>query len=128
MKVQTRPFVFETNSSMTHSLVILPEADMKRWELENKTYIYDDWDTTKFGEKTPENNKLYTISDLIDFIKEVEPSIDVDEDYATYMAEKYGFYDFDSWPKDYADLDDLGYYTSPSGDKFVIRYCCGYDN
>ncbi len=97
MKRQIRCGVFETNSSMTHSLTICTEQEYNDW-VEGKTLL-DRW-----GEK--------------DFIPVDEVPEDADEwDYVPYED-----YNSDGYFEEYKKC-----FTTPNGDKIVAFGYYGYD-
>ena len=89
MKRQVRIGVFETNSSMTHSLTICTEEDFDKWE--KGELLFDRY-----------SDKLINASD----IKED------DEDDPQYITQDM-FYD-DEYLESFTE-----YFTTPSGDRMV---------
>ena len=89
MKRQIRCGVFETNSSMTHSLTICTEEEYNDW-MKGKT-VFQCW-----GEK--------------DFIPVDEVSEDAEVGYDYYTYEDFGGGYYETFKR---------CFTSPSGDKMV---------
>ena len=123
-----RANTFETNSSSTHSMVILTEEQNNKINngelyLTNK---YDETIITKeerddiFYKAIEEYNKEYPQ----DIISTIEDFMETDH----YLDNKSEFpCDMNEW----GDYDYLSYetsdYTSPSGDKLVIHVVYGYN-
>ena len=97
MKRTIRKGIFETNSSMTHSLVICTKEEMKKWE--NGDLLYDNWRT----------GKLFTKDEITEMINAPESHYDRD-DFWTYedFTTDRGYYGLES---------DGGSFTTPSGDE-----------
>ena len=120
---------FETNSSSTHSLLILTEEENNKINngelfLRNK---YDEEIITKeeadeiFLEAIKEYNSSYPNEDPIQTIEEYKQTDD-------YLDNKSEFpCDIDEWANnEYLEYDSIDY-TSPSGDKIVIHSLYGYN-
>lgn len=99
MKMTIRSGIFETNSSMTHSLVIGTKEDFQKWEAEELV-----WDIIKDQFITKEKAKQ-----LID-------------DKKAYKSE---FKSYESIGE-YFECDS-GTYTSPNGDEICWIAEFGYD-
>lgn len=111
---------FETNSSSTHTMVIMSEEEYDKWENgEILRYMWDDKFITK-----EESEKI--IRELAEkYAKENNiPIEDVDIDEVIYDEDiAYTLEDFD----DRMDLEsDCETYTTKNGEKIVIR--CWYGN
>lgn len=143
MKETIRENVWETNSSTSHSMIILPERVYKKWESEN-SYIYcgDSWfekELRKNGvseDKIPKVNQFYTKDEVVEILKLAGYMTDTEkmdeDDYEECLRESVcetGFYTYDGWngDSDYSLEESTYYYTSESGDKIVIRAKYGYD-
>lgn len=119
MKEITRYNCFETNSSMTHSCVIMPKKVYEEWESSEK-YIFLGDSMYYFRDHIPESQRpqkghLYTKEEVLKFM------ILILEDLAD--LKDVGFCKWNEW----YDTDlyiDTNYYTSESGDEFVM--CCKY--
>ena len=143
MKEVIRENVWETNSSTSHSLIILPEKTYDEWE-EGEKYIYSGcrWFENalkkKFipEDKMPKVDTLYTKDEVMEFVKlngYMENTENMDEDeYEDCWREstsENGFYTFGGWNGDdgYSLEEDTYTYTSEHGDKIVIRAKYGWD-
>lgn len=109
--IQIRKNCFETNSSSTHSIVILTEDKFKKWE-DGEVYI--DYDGNIVTEE--EARKMYDDSGY-------KEDGDQFEDFINSWDSE--LWDFDSWKEGLER--DVTEYTSPSGDKLVICCAHGYD-
>lgn len=143
MKETIRDNVFETNSSTSHSLVILSEENYNKWA-EGDLYLYlgDKWfekELRKSGvpeDKIPKVDHFYTKDEVIErlilagYIKNIE---EMDEDeFEECLLESTrdnNFYTFGGWNGDseYSLEEDTYYHTSEHGDKLAIRAKYGYD-
>jgi len=104
--IQIRRGVFETNSSSTHSISILPQEDFEKFK---KGEI--------FRQDYPE--KFLTKEEVIAFLKEKEPEANLEnEDVFSDLANEYEFRTFDNYSGDYYETYEE-HYTTKSGDKIV---------
>lgn len=143
MKEVIRENVWETNSSTSHSLIILPEKTYDEW-MEDEKYIYCgcSWferALKKKGipdDKMPKIDNLYTKDEVMEFVKldgYMENTENMGEDeYEDCWREstrENGFYTFGGWngDSDYSLEEDTYTYTSEHGDKIVIRAKYGWD-
>ena len=115
--------VFETNSSSTHTMIIMPEEEYKKWESgELLRYRWDDKFITR-----EENDKI--VKELIkQYAKEHNTSVDevdVDDVYSYYDEDvAYTLEEFD----DRMNLEnDIETYTTKNGETIVIRCWYGYE-
>ena len=126
--------VFESNSSMSHSLVIMTEDDYDRWENEG-LYVYTEdpaW-AYKNAKLVPIRYGLYTKDECFEFLKgigyEYYGNADDEDDYEVeeYLRDG-GFITYTSWTEDEWEeqMEDV-YFTTPSGDKMVVISKCGRD-
>ena len=107
MKRTFRPKVFETNSSMTHTLIIASKEDSDKWE---KGELL--WQSYR-------NKRFVTRKEADKIIADPDSYVD-EEDFYTYE-------DFES-DRGYYELEhDSGEFTSPSGDKIVWYLAVGRD-
>jgi len=118
MKTLYRGSIFETNSSATHSMIILSEDNYKKWE-ENELYAYEgDYKLYTFDEAFAElsKNSFYAKYDKV-----------VDRYNIDKALSSYGFYKCDDWFNDEYLEAESSDYTTEHGDKIVV--CCryGYD-
>ena len=136
MKRVIRNSVWETNSSTSHSVVIMTEDKYKQWEKENLYYYskrswYDPFDKLP-EDKKPKDGELYTQDEVLEFYKlqgyEYDPAsgdYDTDEENKDqYIREMGDFAGYDSWNNDEYLETDVNYYTTPGGEKIVV--CCKY--
>ena len=115
--------VFETNSSSTHTMIIMPEEEYKKWESgELLRYRWDDKFITR-----EENDRI--VKELIkQYAKEHNISldeVDVDDVYSYYDEDvAYTLEEFD----DRMNLEnDIETYTTKNGETIVIRCWYGYE-
>jgi len=105
MRVTFRNGIFETNSSMTHSLVIGTKEEFDKWRSGDFVY-FDDWKNPRFITKE-EKEKLLDSGEYFD------------REFDEYYYFKGG---------GFADLErDHGTFTSPSGDEMEWIAAYGYD-
>lgn len=117
MKKQIRTGVFETNSSSTHTLSIMPRKDYERWKSEG-LYL--------------SGNKIYTKEEVINELRkydkkyEYEPKDYSDED--TFDDARMCDYEmYDEWLDDeYLEIY-VKNYTTESGDEIVVFGKYGYN-
>ena len=142
MKYVIRRSIFESNSSTSHSCVIMTEDQHRRWE-DEKLYYYNSNGWRYMYEKLPKNKQpvdgmLYTQEEVLNFLKLAGYEYNPEE-------ELVGYYDEDDDPLDIFiyELDDdfvsasrwnnseleadTNYYTTPSGEKIVVECCYGWD-
>ena len=142
MKETKRQNVFETNSSMSHSLVIMTEDQHKKWEDEKLYYYdydYDDWTFHEVPEdKRPVKGLFYTQEEVLEFLKlagyEYDPAEagEYDEDYEDPIDDfiydiDYYFKGYDRWHESDWEEYDSYMYTTPGGEHLVIETKCGRD-
>ena len=109
MRVIVRPGVFETNSSMTHTLIIASKEDAKKWENGEMLWC-NGWKSEKRLVTLEEKEKM--VNDPVSYWD--------DEDFYTYedfMSDR-GYYQYEH---------DEGEFTSPSGDDMVWFSAIGHD-
>ena len=145
MKRKIRRCVWETNSSMSHSLIIMTADQNKKWEKE-KLYYYDyNWPDYTFKnvpeEQKPVNGMLYTKEEVLAFLKlagyiynpvEWEEE-DMDEYEKNRCVDDFiyetddDFKGYDRWHEsDWEEYDSYDY-TTPGGEELVIETKCGRD-
>lgn len=118
--------IFETNSSTTHSVVVMPKNNFDKWTSGlyyfNGSYYGDE----PKGEK-PVEGEIYTEEQVLEFLSDMEYKYD--EEYYDSVS-KYvddcdvGFISWESWFEDEYLETDITYYTTPGGEEIVI--CCKY--
>jgi len=122
--------VFETNSSTSHSLVIMSKEDAWRWKNNPDLWVVKDgyW----YGlDNPPTKGKLYTTEELIDIFSKGKYQPKTAEEF-TYDNEGFESYDeyiksylsdegmirYEDWNEIELEHDDEEF-VSPSGDKMV---------
>ncbi len=140
MIIKVRRGCYETNSSIDHALVIMPEEDSERWENDDHLYVYVDKYFYAFkklsDEERPIYMRLYTEEEVFAFIEKVSGKTkeeildDMDDEYEDVAGMLYGEYDFatsEIWNDNDEYYHDVYEYTAPSGERFKIhaRYCNG---
>lgn len=130
-----RQCVFETNSSLSHSLIIMSKNQNERWEKENLYYYqYSWWNPFKDlpEDEQPKKGKLYTQKEVLEFLEKngdkynpEEWDGDVDEFIYEMCGETFSGYErwHDSDWEEYGDET----YTTPGGEEIVIEYKYGRD-
>lgn len=117
--------VFETNSSSTHTMVIMPEEDFEKWK--SGEILRFKWDDTFVSKEEAEEiiNKL-----KVDYAKEYKVNVDDIEVYDLSDDDNYyekvplAYKDFDDW----MNLEgDINHYKTKGGEDLVILCWYGYD-
>lgn len=120
--------VFETNSSSTHSMVVLDEEDYNRWVNEGLYY-----DSNAKELLTLEDIRFLVRQDMVRYRKRCEPEkvLDkiTDDEVDDYLSDNYWDY-----PESYEGFTsseyleyDTNYYTTKKGEKFVMVCKYGHD-
>ena len=128
MKSTIRKCVFETNSSTTHSIVIMTAEQGDKWEHEGLYYYDEYYNPFEFNEieqnLRPINGTLYTEEEVLNFMKLI--GYEYNEGYVS--VEKFvrdcgaGFETYGMWiDSDYLEYDTESY-TTPGGEK-IVTYC-----
>ena len=131
MKKVIRRCVFETNSSMSHSLVIMTADENKRWENEKLYYYTYGWYNC-FGElpedQQPIKNTLYTEEEALNFVKLLGYEYEEDEyDTVDEFLRESDFYSYDDWHESEWEEYNSYTYTTKSGENLIIETKCGRD-
>ena len=117
--------VFETNSSSTHTMVIMPEEDFEKWK--SGEILRFKWDDTFVSKEEAEEiiNKL-----KVDYAKEYKVDVDDIEVYDLSDDDNY----YEKVPLAYEDFDDwmnleggINHYKTKGGEDLVILCWYGYD-
>lgn len=122
MKV-VRLGVFETNSSSTHTMVIMSEEEYDKWNKgEILKYRWEDKFITK-----EENDEI--IKKLVeDYAKEYNiPVEDVDVDDLKYDYDDDVAYTLEEYDDRMNLESDIEEYTTKNGEKLIIKCWYGYD-
>lgn len=128
--------VFETNSSTSHSCVIITADQYKRWEEDGLYYYppnkwYDPFEKLSEDQK-PIGGCLYTQEEVLRFYKligyECDLSLYAEEESAEddFIREMGDFIGYENWSEDEYLENDTNYYTTPGGEEIVV--CCKYGN
>lgn len=144
-KKVTRRCVWETNSSTTHSTIIMTEENYKKWKQEKLYYYppnrgYDPFKKLP-EDKKPKSGYLYTQDEVLEFYKlkgyEYNPLEldDYDEGEAyderelkdMYIKEMCDFAGYDAWNDDEYLEFDKHTYTTPGGETIVVACKYGRD-
>lgn len=141
MKRVIRNCMFETNSSSTHSIIIMPFEKSEKWEKEKVYYFNkrESWDI--FGglpeEQKPKNGNFYTQDEVLEFLKLINFNYNEDdykeEDDDYYYGEldsveqfirecDCGFISYNIWDRDEYLEKDVTTYITDGGEEIVI-YC-----
>ena len=139
MKRVVRPGVFESNSSMSHSLIIMTKDQDNQWEKKGYYYKKSRWWDPFEKEKIPEDKRpvdgeMYTEEEVMAFLELLEN--------CNYNAEEWedeggsaqfiyecdaGFVNRDRWFDDeYLEFDNYKY-TTPGGEEIIVYAKYGWD-
>lgn len=133
MKQTVRQNTFETNSSSTHNMVVIPESKMEAWENNELYYARYVWgkEVKEFVEKN-NGRLLYTKQELIDsgMFDDMPKREDFEDEYEFEDAiEEYfddsDFVTVDKWEKDLETDEHV--YTTEAGERLHIICQYGYD-
>lgn len=130
MKQTIRFNTFETNSSSTHNMVIIPDKYKEQWD-KNELY-YVDWAYGKIKELVEKSNgrKLFTKQELEDagIFDDMPKREDFEDDYDFEDAMYNYLSDLDLINKDKWDSRELEFedtiYTTENGE--VLHIICQY--
>ena len=132
MKRVVRGCVWETNSSMTHSCVVMPADQYERWK-EGNLYYYKRnkwWNDFKDlpEEQQPQNGMIYTEDEAVNFLKLIGKEYKEENyDYISEFFSDYSFYPYEYWSEDeYCEFDEMDY-TTPNGEDLVVICKYGRD-
>ena len=133
MKQTIRQNTFETNSSSTHNVVVIPESKIEAWNNNELYYARYVWgkEVKEFIEKN-NGRLLYTKQELIDsgMFDDMPKREDFEDEYEFEDAiEEYfddsDFVTADRWLRDLEEDEYI--YTTESGEKLHIICQYGYD-
>ena len=134
MKKVIRNCVWETNSSMSHSLVIMPQDQYKKWKEEN-LYYYEMYYWNPFRElpvaEQPVNGTLYTQEEVLEFLRKIDCEYNPEEwdgDVDEFIRESDDdFKGYEQWHE--SDWEEYGgtTYTTPGGEVLELEWKCGRD-
>ncbi len=122
--------VFESNSSMTHSLQIMSEEKYNAWK-NGEIYFFDGTgDLPYLGDEHPKDEEFYTRNEVVNFLKlakEKDGDLDIDPDDGEKWFFDYGFRSLSEYKEDeYYYVTEYDF-ESPSGDKMVAIAKYGSD-
>lgn len=132
MKTTIREGVFETNSSSTHSLIMMEESKFKKWkdgELfyhEDVPYIRDKEAREKFYnyfEKYDKHDAFFT-KEEVEEIKKFCADNDIEVD--DYENLDYAFQTYERWCEEDELESSVYHHTTPGGEKIVAVAKYGY--
>ena len=136
MKQQIRINTFETNSSSTHTLIIIPDDQWEAWE-KNELY-YVRWTLNKDVKEFVEKNNgrlLYSKEELSQahFFDDMpkredygeDEEYEYEDDLNDYLADS-DFVNLDRWESAKLEEDETTY-TTKDGEKLHILCKFGYD-
>lgn len=117
-----RANTFETNSSSTHSMIILTEEEYNKLE-SGELYLYDDEVITKEEAKNiflkHMNEDKYEYDNDLSFEENIKNYLDEFEYYSSEYPQS-----LENWKEEDELESDTNIYISPSGDK--LRIICKY--
>lgn len=135
-----RKGIFETNSSTTHSCVIMTEKQYKDWE-ETDLYHFNAGWYNPWKERNlpvglcPKDNKLYTQEEVLMFLKQIgydyspedyEDYEDCDNLIDCFIKDSDYFIRYSDWEN--MELEsDINYFTTDSGEIIVVICKYGAD-
>lgn len=136
LKQQIRINTFETNSSSTHTMVIIPDDQWEAWEKGELYYVEDTWNKEVKDLVEKNNGRLtYSKEELLqahvfddmpkreDYGEDEE--FEYEDDLADYMADS-DFINSDRWESDELEKDESIYVTK-DGETLHILCKFGYD-
>lgn len=127
--------IFESNSSMSHSLIIMPKDQSKRWEEGNLYYYnYSWWNPFKDlpEDQQPIKGSLYTQEEVLEFLRKNGDEYNPEEwddnvDDFIYEMCSDAFSGYERWhDSDWEEYGDEDYVT-PNGEEIVVEWKCGRD-
>lgn len=118
--------IFETNSSTTHSVVVMPKEKYDKWT-SGLYYFNGSYYGNKSEGEQPIEGEIYTEEQVLEFLSELGYEYN-DEDYdsvSKYVEDcDVGFISWEEWFEDEYLETDKTWYTTPGGEEIVI--CCKY--
>lgn len=120
--LQVRQGVFETNSSSTHSITIVPQSEFNEWK-NGDTYFNDGW---WYNSTNPiKDNTFITKDEAIslvmtsDYLPESNPYEMSEEELDELFADEYSIYSYEKFLHDSYLESYVECYTSEHGDNIV---------
>lgn len=129
MKRVIRNCVFETNSSATHSVIIMTGEQSNKWE-EGNVYYYNFgwWNPFRDlpSEERPTSGCFYSLDEVLKFLEKMDYHYDpeeYDESVDEFIKEcDCGFITYEMWSESEWEEIDTNTYTTPGGEEIVV-YC-----
>lgn len=137
MKQTIRFNTFETNSSSTHNIVIIPDDQWDKWSSDELFYLRDEYgyygkkllelnnNSRYFTKEFLENCTLFEEADKIPLKKDYE-YIDVYNQALRKWCYHLDFITFTLWDENELE-EDITEYTTPKGEKLRILCKYGFD-
>ena len=125
-----RSSIWETNSSMTHSCVIMTAEQDKKWTDEGLYYCNcRRWSSVSELEEPPIHGELYTEDEVLEFYRKAGYEYDESkyEDVSHFIREFDEFILYDEWVNDEYLEKDSETYTTPGGETIVVHCKFGGD-
>ena len=125
-----RSSIWETNSSMTHSCVIMTAEQDKKWTDEGLYYCNCmRWSSVSELEEPPIHGELYTEDEVLEFYRKAGYEYDESkyEDVSHFIREFDEFILYDEWVNDEYLEKDSETYTTPGGETIVVHCKFGGD-
>lgn len=120
--LQVRQGVFETNSSSTHSITIVPQSEFNEWE-NGDTYFNDGWwyNSTNLIKDNTFITKDEAISLVMtsDYLPESNPYEMSKEELDELFADEYSIYSYEKFLHDSYLESYVECYASEHGDNIV---------
>lgn len=120
--LQVRQGVFETNSSSTHSITIVPQSEFNEWK-NGDTYFNDGWwyNSTNLIKDNTFITKDEAISLVMtsDYLPESNPYEMSKEELDELFADEYSIYSYEKFLYDSYLESYVKCYTSEHGDNIV---------
>lgn len=128
--LQVRQGVFETNSSSTHSITIVPQSEFNEWK-NGDTYFNDGWWYN--GTNLIKDNTFITKDEAIslvmtsDYLPESNPYEMSEEELDELFADEYSIYSYEKFLYDSYLESYVKHYTTEHGDNIVAFGQYGHD-
>ncbi len=128
--LQVRQGVFETNSSSTHSITIVPQSEFNEWK-NGDTYFNDGWwyNSTNLIKDNTFITKDEAISLVMtsDYLPESNPYEMSEEELDELFADEYSIYSYEKFLYDSYLESYVKHYTTEHGDNIVAFGQYGHD-
>lgn len=128
--LQVRQGVFETNSSSTHSITIVPQSEFNEWK-NGDTYFNDGW---WYNSTNPiKDNTFITKDEAIslvmtsDYLPESNPYEMSEEELDELFADEYSIYSYEKFSYDSYLESYVKHCTTEHGDNIVAFGQYGHD-